>query len=171
MTQATENLNAVAHQMTREHPNEDDGLSARLVKPGLLGDLLGGPARPFMTAIMALALLVLAAACTNLAGIFAARSSDRTRELAIRLSIGATRWRLLRQILTEAVLIAILGGHNGIVCCGRVTGRADPLAADRCLSHSRGGCAGCPRVPCRHPAIAGQRHTAGASSRPAGVAH
>ena len=112
--QATENLNAVSRQMTRENPVYDDGLATRLVKPGLMGDVLGGPARPFMTAIMVLALLVLTAACANLAGIFAARSTDRTRELAIRLSIGSSRWRLLRQILTEAMLISTLGGIVGI---------------------------------------------------------
>ena len=111
--QATENLISVAHQMTRENPVPDDGLGARLTKPGLLGDLLGGPARPFLAVIMALALLVLAAACVNLAGIFAARAADRARELAIRLSIGSSRWRLLRQILTEAVLISVIGGFAG----------------------------------------------------------
>lgn len=115
VSQATENLNAVCRQMTRENPVYDDGLTARLVKPGLMGDLLGGPARPFMVAIMALAFLVLVAACANLAGIFAARSTDRAREMAIRLSIGSTRWRLLRQILTEAMLVSILGGIAG---CG-----------------------------------------------------
>jgi predicted permease len=111
--QAAGNLTAVAHQLTRENPVLDDGLGVRLSKPGLLGDLLGGPARPFLTAIMVLALMVLAAACANLAGIFAARSADRARELAIRLSIGSTRWRLLRQILTEAVLISVIGGFAG----------------------------------------------------------
>ena len=111
--QATGNLMAVAHQLTRENPVLDDGLGVRLSKPGLMGDMLGGPARPFLTAIMVLALLVLAAACANLAGIFAARSADRARELAIRLSIGSTRWRLLRQILTEAVLISAIGGLAG----------------------------------------------------------
>ena len=113
--QATENLIAVAHQMTRENPALDDGLGARLSKPGLLGDLLGGPARPFLAVVMALALLVLAAACVNLAGIFTARSADRARELAIRLSIGSSRGRLLRQILTEAVLISVIGGLAGTV--------------------------------------------------------
>ncbi len=111
--QANDNLNAVAHQLAHENPVDDDGLQTRLVKPGLLGDVLGGPAKPFLTAIMVLALLVLVAACVNLAGIFAARSADRTRELAIRLSIGSTRWRLLRQILTEAVLISACGGLAG----------------------------------------------------------
>ena len=111
--QATDNLITVAHQMTREHPVEDDGLGARLVKPGLMGDILGGPTRPFLTAIMLLALLVLMAACANLAGIFTARAADRSRELAIRLSIGSTRWRLVRQILTEAVLVSVCGGIAG----------------------------------------------------------
>jgi predicted permease len=113
--QAAGNLNAIAGELAHEHPVDDDGLQTRLVKPGLLGDVLGGPAKPFLTAIMILALLVLAAACVNLAGIFAARSADRTRELAIRLSIGSTRWRLLRQILTEAVLISACGGFTGTV--------------------------------------------------------
>jgi predicted permease len=111
--QGTDNLNAVAHQLQREYPARDDGLTARLVKPGLMADTLGDPARPFLIAVMALALLVLLAACANLAGIFSARSADRTRELAIRLSIGSPRARILRQLLTEALLISILGGALG----------------------------------------------------------
>jgi predicted permease len=129
--QATDNLNAVCRQMTRENPVADDGLTARLVKPGLMGDLLGGPARPFMAAIMILAFMVLVAACANLAGIFAARSTDRARELAIRLSIGSTRWRLLRQILTEATLVSIMGGIAGcgfaVVLLGALT-RWQPIS-------------------------------------------
>ena len=113
LNQATENLNAVAQRLAKEYPAEDDGLGARLVKPGLMGDVLGGPARSFLAAIMVLALLVLTAACVNLAGIFAARSADRARELAIRLSIGSTRGRLLRQILTEAILVSLAGGVAG----------------------------------------------------------
>jgi predicted permease len=111
--QAKDNLNSVAHQLTHEHPADDDGLGVRLAKPGLMGDFLGGPARSFLAAVMVLALLVLAAACVNLAGIFAARSADRTREMAIRLSIGSTRWRLLRQVLTEAVVVSVAGGIAG----------------------------------------------------------
>lgn len=113
--QAEDNLNAIAHQMTRENPTADDTLFARLVKPGLLGDTLGGPAKPFLAALMGLALLVLIAACINLAGVFAARAADRSREMAIRLSIGSSRWRILRQLLAEAVLISLAGGLAGTV--------------------------------------------------------
>jgi predicted permease len=120
--QATDNLMAVTHQMTREHPAEDDGLTARLVKPGLMGDLLGGPARPFLAAIMVLALLILVAACVNLAGIFAARAADRTRELAICISIGSTRWRLLRRVLMEAALISLAGGVAGTLIAAVLLG-------------------------------------------------
>ena len=111
--QAVDDLNSVAHQLAQEYPAYDDALSVRLIKPGLLGDLLGGPARPFLTGIMLLAFLVLAAACVNLASIFAARTADRARELAIRLSIGSTRWRILRQLFTEAVLVSMAAGVVG----------------------------------------------------------
>jgi predicted permease len=120
--QATENLSAIARQLAHEYPGDDDGIGFHLVKPGLLGDLLGGPARPFLAAIMGLALLVLLAACVNLAGIFAARSADRARELAIRLSIGSTRGRLLRQVLTEAVLISLAGGVAGTFLAATLLG-------------------------------------------------
>jgi predicted permease len=111
--QATDNLNTIAQEMARLDPAADDGLSARLVKPGLMGDTLGGPARAFITGIMLLATLVLLAACANLASLFAARTADRSREVAIRLAIGSSRWHVLRQLLCEALLISVLGGILG----------------------------------------------------------
>ena len=129
--QATNNLVTIAHQLAREYPATNDGMGARLVKPGLLGDMLGGPARPFLAVIMLLALLVLAAAGTNLAGIFAARAADRSREMAIRLSIGSTRWRILRQVLSEAALISIAGGVVGTFLASALLGilsRWQPIA-------------------------------------------
>lgn len=111
--QATDNLNSVAGQLAKENPAADDGMKARLVKPGLMGDLYRDPTRAFLLGIMALALLVLLAACTNLAGIFAARAADRGRELAIRLAIGSSRWCVLRQLLIEAVMVSLLGGIVG----------------------------------------------------------
>lgn len=112
-SQALTNLNAIAGQLAHQYPDSNEGMALRLVKPGLMGDFLGGPARSFLAALMALALLVLVAACVNLAAIFAARSADRARELAIRLSIGSTRWRLLRQVLMEAVVVSVAGGIAG----------------------------------------------------------
>lgn len=110
--QATENLNNIAQQLSKIY-KDDDSLDARLVKPGLLGDTLGAPARAFLGGVMFLALLVLLAACANLASIFAARAADRSREHAIRMAIGSTRWRMMRQLLAESVLISLAGGAVG----------------------------------------------------------
>ena len=112
--QATENLNAIARQLQKQYPAEDDGLQARLVKPGLMGDVLGGPVHAFLFGIMLLALLVLVAACANLGSIFAARAADRSRELAIRLAVGSTRSRILGQLLTESVVVSLVGGVAGV---------------------------------------------------------
>ncbi len=112
--QAGENLNNIARQLARTY-TEDDSLDAHLVKPGLLGDSLGGPMRGFLIGVMCMALLVLLAACANLASIFAARAADRSRELSIRLAIGASRWNMVRQLLTESIIIALLGGAFGML--------------------------------------------------------
>ena len=112
--QAEQNLNVIAQAMALQD-KADDGLSARLVKPGLMGDSLGGPTRAFVSAVMLLSLLVLLAACANLASLFAARTSDRSREVAIRLAIGSSRWHVLRQLLSEAVLVSIIGGTLGTI--------------------------------------------------------
>src|ERR1700733_5559881 len=90
--QASDDLNSICRQLAQEYPMADYGLDARLVKPGLMGDLWGDSTRDFLAAVMALALLVLLAACTNLGSMFAARATDRSRELAIRLAIGSSRW-------------------------------------------------------------------------------
>jgi predicted permease len=110
--QATDNLNAIAAELARQNRADDD-LNARLTKPGLMGDQFGAPTRSFLAGIMLLAFLVLLAACANLASLFAARTADRSRELAIRLAIGSSRWNVLRQLLAEALLISVLGGALG----------------------------------------------------------
>jgi predicted permease len=102
-------LNSVAAQLSKLFPQTDDHLGVRLVIPGLMGDALGNPARKFLFGVFFFALLVLAAACANLASIFAARSSDRTRELSVRLAIGCRRWHLVRQLLAESVLLSASG--------------------------------------------------------------
>src|SRR5437763_260119 len=74
-----------------------------------------GPARAFLAGVMGLAGIVLLAACANLGSLFAARTADRAREIAIRMAIGSSRWRVVRQILVEAFVISILGG---VCACG-----------------------------------------------------
>jgi predicted permease len=110
LPQVQADLNTVASRIKKQFPKDEEGLSIRVVRPGLLGDTVGAPARAFLVGIMALAGIILLAACANLGGLFAARTADRTRELAIRMAIGSSRWRILRQVLTEAFLIAFLGG-------------------------------------------------------------
>jgi predicted permease len=111
--QATGNLKTLAVEMTRENPVLDDHLQFKLVKPGLVGDVLSGPVHGFLLGMMVLAGLVLLAACTNLGSLFAARAADRSRELAIRVAVGAGRARILRQLLTESIVISVLGGAAG----------------------------------------------------------
>ena len=110
LPQVQADLKTVASRITKQFPKEEEGLSISVLRPGLLGDTFGAPARAFLAGIMALAGIVLLAACANLGGLFAARTADRTRELAIRMAIGSSRFRILRQVLTEAFLLALLAG-------------------------------------------------------------
>jgi predicted permease len=106
-------LNAIALDLARQYPATDEGLQFRLGRPGLVGDALGGPAKGFTLGILVLAGLVLLTACANLASLLTARSADRQREMAVRLSVGATRWRIVRQLLTETVVLSLAGGAAG----------------------------------------------------------
>jgi predicted permease len=110
---ATENLNAIDAQLAKDYPTTDRGLAVRLIRPGLYGDE-GDVIRGFLFSVTFLGLLVLAAACANLSSLFAARTADRGRELALRVALGSTRRRLFRQLLTEAVIVSLLGGAAGV---------------------------------------------------------
>jgi predicted permease len=85
-----------------------------LAPPSLYGDRLGAPTKAFLTGLMMLAGLILLAACTNLGSLFAARAADRSREVSLRLALGSSRGRILRQLFTEATLISVIGGAIGI---------------------------------------------------------
>ena len=119
--QAAENLSAIAAQLAKEYPTTDTGVPLRLIRPGLYADE-GDLIRGFLFAVTALALLVLLAACANLASLFAARAADRSRELAVRVALGASRWRLVRQLLTEAMVLSTLGGAAGMATAGLLLG-------------------------------------------------
>jgi len=110
LPQAQAGLNAIATRIAHQYPKEEEGLALKLARPGMIGDFIGGPARGFLVGVMVLAGIVLLAACANLGSLFAARTADRTREIAIRMAIGSSRWRVLRQILVEALVISIIGG-------------------------------------------------------------
>jgi predicted permease len=111
--QATADLNRIAGELAKEYPATDKDQSARLTRPGLEGDT-SDLIRKFLFGVMTLAFLVLLASCANLASLLAARAADRSRELAMRLALGSSRRRLLRQMLTESTLTALLGGALGM---------------------------------------------------------
>jgi len=113
-SQANTDLDSIAAFLRRTYPKEDDALTFSLSRPGLLGNLLGRPVRAFVTGLMLLAALILLAACANLGSLFAARAADRSREIALRLALGSSRSHVLRQLLTESVLVALIGGAVGI---------------------------------------------------------
>jgi len=133
---ATENLNAIAAELAKEYPETDGGQPLRLIHPGLYGDD-GDVIRGFLWSVTVLALLVLAAACANLATLFAARAADRSRELALRVALGSSRGRLVRQLLTEAVLVSLMGGAAGLVSANLLLGvlnRSQPFVGQLTVS-------------------------------------
>ena len=130
--QAAEDLNAIVAELAKEYPETDEALPLRLIHPGLIGDE-GDVIRSFLYGVTVLALLVLAAACTNLASLFAARAVDRGRELALRVALGSSRQRLVRQLLTEALLLSLMGGAAAFGIARllfRVLNRWQPLVSD-----------------------------------------
>ncbi len=112
---ATADLNGIAAQLAKEFSAEDKYLILKLSQPGFLGDNVGGPVRSFLLGIMFLAGLVLVAACANLGGLFSAQTADRSRELGIRLAIGSSRGRIVRQLITESVIVSLLGGFAATI--------------------------------------------------------
>jgi predicted permease len=112
--QANANLRVISDQLIREHPG-NQGLRLWVTTPGLAGDELRAPTSAFAGGVLFLAGLVLLAACANLANLLIARAVEREHELSIRVSIGAGQGRIARQLLTEALLLSLLGGAGGVV--------------------------------------------------------
>ena len=110
--QAVADLNSIGAYLEKTYPKEVRSNRFTLVRPGLY--TFTGPARAFVAGLMLLAGLILLAACANLGGLFAARAFDRSREVALRLAWGSSRKRILRQLLTEAVLVSLIGGAVGL---------------------------------------------------------
>ena len=113
--QATADLNSVDSYLKRSYPKEEGNEPYTLARPGLHGDYLGRPMRAFLAALMLLSGLILLAACANLGSLFAARATDRSREVALRMALGSSRNRILRQLFTESVLLSLAAGVAGLV--------------------------------------------------------
>jgi len=112
--QALDDLNGVEAYLEKTYPKVMDHRSIALSRPGLMGSFIGKPTTEFMASLMALAGLILLAACANLGSLFAARAADRSREVALRLALGSSRNRILRQLFTEAILLAVAGSAVGL---------------------------------------------------------
>lgn len=108
---ATAELNAIAAQLEREFPKENERTGATVVR---LDDQLPRQSRLLLWGLCGAALCVLLIACANLANLLLARALERRRELAVRTAIGAGRERLVRQTVTETLLLSLAGGILGI---------------------------------------------------------
>jgi predicted permease len=107
-------LNSIGSDLEKSYPKEDGQMSFSLVRSGLPGGGFGNALQAFLAGLMLLSGLILLAACANLGSLFAARAADRSREVALRMALGAGRTRILRQLFTEAVLISMMGGAAGL---------------------------------------------------------
>jgi len=112
--QAVADLNSIGSALEKSYPKEDAQMSFSLERSGLPGGGFNTALQAFVAGLMLLAGLILLAACANLGSLFAARAADRSREVALRLALGAGRTRILRQLFTEALLISLMGGAAGL---------------------------------------------------------
>ena len=111
LEQARTDLAAVAAEVVQQHPDDGDDIGANVYR---LRDELSSRARLLVLALCGAALCILLLAAANLASLLLARAQGRRRELAVRTALGAGRDRLVRQLVTESVAIALVGGIVGV---------------------------------------------------------
>jgi len=111
LAQAQSEMNAFAPRLTEADPTLNDQLFIHLAA---LPELATREVRPALTVLLGVVALILLIACANVANLLLARAVARSREVTIRAALGATRSRVLRQILTECALLGLLGGLTGL---------------------------------------------------------
>lgn len=107
-------IHAISRELGSKYPKEDAGMSIVLSAPGMAGTMLRGAITGFSAVLMVVAGMVLLIACVNLASLLLARATDRRKETAVRLALGASRGQLLRQLMTESLTLSVAGGAAGV---------------------------------------------------------
>jgi putative ABC transport system permease protein len=110
--EATANLETIAAQLSKQMPESNEHVGAFAMP---LRDFLVGKLREAIYALLGAVAFVLLIACANVANLLLARASGRQREMALRMTLGAGRWRIIRQVLTESILLSGVAGGIGLV--------------------------------------------------------
>lgn len=112
LQQANAEATNIAGRLAQAYPNENTGRGAKVE---YFRELLVRDLRPMLWLLFAAVAVILLIACANLANLLLARSLARQKEVAVRAAMGATQWRLIRQLLTETTLMSIIGGTAGVL--------------------------------------------------------
>ena len=115
LEQAQAKLTAMAAGVRHDFPNDYPTRSNWSVAVQPLRESLVGGVRPMLLVLMAAVALIVLIACVNIANLLLARASGREREMAVRLALGASRGRVIRQMLTESLLLSLLAGAAGVL--------------------------------------------------------
>jgi predicted permease len=113
-TQARSEMNAIARRLAAEYPATNKDLQSVVVET-FNERFNGGPIRMIFLAMMGAVGFVLLIACANVANLLLSRSAHRAREIAVRFALGATRWRVVRQLLVESVVLGCIAGVFGLL--------------------------------------------------------